>query len=138
MRCKDFLEQYSAYRDGLVPELKAAMQAHLETCASCRASDRAVRLGVDVLRDSRVQTSPGFEESLQARLECGGVEEEPSHPHLAAAPATATVLLLLALLALALRREPAVATAAAEANPPAVARPRAQGGIPFVVFLPNP
>lgn len=138
MHCKDFLEQYSAYRDRLAPELKAAMEAHLETCPSCRAYNRAVQLGVDALRENRVQTSPGFEESLQARLERGGGGEEPYHPHLAAVPATATVLLVLALLALALRREPAVSTAAAEANPPAVARPRAQGSIPFVAFVPNP
>ncbi|MGH7703335.1 MAG: anti-sigma factor family protein [Gemmatimonadales bacterium] len=138
MHCKDFLEQYSAYRDRLVPELKAAMEAHLEICPSCHAYDRAVRLGVETLRENRVQISAGFEESLRARLERGEVEEQPYHPQLAAVPATATVLLLLALLTLALRREPAVSTATAQANPPAVARPHARGGIPFVAFVPNP
>jgi hypothetical protein len=47
------------------------------------------------------------------------------------------VLLLLATLLFTTRRPTVVSTAAAEAEKPSVARPRAQPAPPFVIFVPG-
>ena len=138
MHCRDFLDLYSAYRDGADPVVVGAMEAHMATCDSCRTHDRAVRQGVDALRGHLVLPSPEFERRLQERLESGGRVEELFPPRVAPLTATAMVLLALVLLALAVRRPPVVATAAAEEEPALLARPRALAGIPFVAFVPAP
>ena len=136
MRCQDFLEHYSAYRDGTEPELVAAMTEHLAACTACRAHDRAVREGVETLRGELVAPSPDFEARLRARIELGEAPEEPA-PRVPPVAVTAIALLVAALTLVAVRRPAVVATVAAEEQPMLLAKPRAQAGIPFVAFEPN-
>lgn len=58
MTCSDFLTHYSSYRDGLAqPAQAAAMLVHLSVCPSCARYDRAVREGVEALRNSSIEPS---------------------------------------------------------------------------------
>lgn len=70
MECKDFLEGYSAYRDGLVDEAERdAFRAHIEQCESCARYDRVVRKGTNVLRDlPEVDPPSDFLARLQHRI----------------------------------------------------------------------
>lgn len=70
MECKDFLEGYSAYRDGLVDEAqREAFRTHAERCDSCARYDRVVRKGTDVLRDlPQVDPPSDFLARLQHRI----------------------------------------------------------------------
>ena len=70
MECNEFLEGYSAYRDGLVDEAERdAFRAHLESCESCARYDRVVRKGTDVLRDLPPVDPPSdFLARLQHRI----------------------------------------------------------------------
>ena len=70
MECKDFLEGYSAYRDGLVDEAERdAFREHRERCESCARYDRVVRKGTDVLRDLPPVDPPSdFLARLQHRI----------------------------------------------------------------------
>jgi anti-sigma factor RsiW len=126
------------YRDGSEPELTEAMRQHLAACLECRRHDRAFRRGVNALRRDLIAPSSDFERRLEdrlARLEAG---EPAEAPRVSPLMATAAAVLLITLVVLTLRRPAMIATAAAEADPPSVARPVAMGGIPFVAFLPGP
>lgn len=70
MECKDFLEGYSAYRDGLVDEAERdAFREHRERCESCARYDRVVRKGTDILRDLPPVDPPSdFLARLQHRI----------------------------------------------------------------------
>lgn len=70
MECKDFLDGYSAYRDGLLDETERdAFRAHADSCDSCARYDRVVRKGTDVLRDlPTVEPPSDFLARLQHRI----------------------------------------------------------------------
>ena len=138
LRCEDFLDHYSAYRDGAEPELVTAMTDHLAVCAACRAHDRAVREGVETLREDLVAPSPEFEAKLKAKLESGWAPPEPA-PRVPPVALTAIALLVAALTAIGIRDKAGgvVSTAQAEEQPMLLAKPRALAGIPFVAFEPN-
>lgn len=138
MTCNDFLLLYSAYRDGGDPRLTVAMEAHLAVCASCEAHDQAVRRGVEVLKREVILPSQGFAARLDARLAGNGEFEESFRPHVSPVMASAMAVLLLALAVFTSRRPAMVSTAAAQVDPPSVARPVATAGIPFVAFVPGP
>ena len=138
MRCEEFFEQYSTYRDGNDPLLAALMEDHMASCPDCRGHDAAVRWGVEALRADSPRPSPDFERRLQDRLEGHSGAPDRRAPQVAPLAATAVALLMLTLLTLAIRRRPVITPAAAEADPPSVARPLAHAGIPFVTFVPSP
>lgn len=51
--CQAFIREYSEYRDDrMSPTARAAVTAHLASCASCRRYDRVIRKGVEVLRSA--------------------------------------------------------------------------------------
>jgi anti-sigma factor RsiW len=137
MRCNDFLDNYSAYRDGTEPVLAAAMDDHIAACPECRAHDAAVRWGVETLRGDPMVPSPDFERTLRERLALSEVFPERGTRRVAPMVATAMAVLALALVFLAVRRPHVVATAVAEGDPPIVAKPLARAGIPFVSFVPS-
>ncbi len=70
MECKEFLEGYSAFRDGLLEEAeREAFRAHRERCESCARYDRVVRKGTEVLRDLPPVDPPSdFLARLQHRI----------------------------------------------------------------------
>lgn len=70
MRCADFLEKYSDYRDGLMAHVEAArMTDHIGDCASCARYDRVVVQGVDHFRAiPEAAPSTDFIPRLQHRI----------------------------------------------------------------------
>jgi anti-sigma factor RsiW len=135
MTCSEFRQSYSAYRDEHDPGLAAAMDDHLELCASCAAFDRAFREGVEALRGAAVAPSEGFGPRLEERLATSELVPEPFPPRLPPAMTGLGAVLLLALAGLALRGLfVAPAPAAAEPPPLVVARAHLIPGIPFVIF----
>lgn len=137
MRCQEFLDRYSAYRDGGDPALVGEMEAHLGVCPDCREHDAAVRFGVDLLRSGLIAPSPGFQRRLEERLAEVDAPAERSPMHRAAPLATAALVLLFAGLAVVAARRHAIVTMVAAETAPPVARPRANAGIPFVAFVPS-
>lgn len=133
MHCSEFLEHYSAWRDGLEPWRAGAMDAHLSECPSCRIRDEALRHGVAALRDLELVPSFGFQRRLARKLASAGTEHRT--PHVAPLAATAMAIVALLVIALASRRPP-VATVQAETEPPVLARPMANAGPPFIAFVP--
>ena len=142
MRCQDFLQNYSAYRDGLDPRLAADMEDHLEVCPSCARFDRAVREGVELLQGEVVRPSPDFMERLQARLISDATPPaDDGHfllpittPRLSPLMMTAVMLLAVLLVAFTLKPTHVVTPAAASERPDLVSHPRLMAGIPFVAF----
>jgi hypothetical protein len=70
MQCNEFLERYSDYRDGRIPDPGfRAMVSHLALCESCRRFDARVSRGVVVLRSApELQPSSEFHRRLRERL----------------------------------------------------------------------
>lgn len=70
MDCDVFLDGYSDFRDGLLPEgQRAGFQAHLASCGSCARYDRVLSRGVGVLRDEEpLEVSEDFMARLQHRI----------------------------------------------------------------------
>ncbi len=71
MRCSEFLELYSDYRDGLIDdeETEARILLHLEDCLRCMGYDALVARGVIALRaTSDVQPSRRLRRSLTQRF----------------------------------------------------------------------
>ncbi|HEX8394757.1 MAG TPA: hypothetical protein VF665_20600 [Longimicrobium sp.] len=70
MDCDVFLDGYSEYRDGLLPEAEhGAYAAHLRACASCARYDRVIGKGVRMLRDEpELEVSEDFMARLQHRI----------------------------------------------------------------------
>ena len=135
MRCTEFLERHSDFRDGLItaaPELKRFTR-HMAHCASCRRYDATVKQAVQVLHSaSPISPSPDFRQRLEARL---ALERR----HVAVPPARAGIsatLLVLAGVALFLfevGRRPRVETA--QLLPPAAfPKPVVSAALPFVSF----
>jgi anti-sigma factor RsiW len=101
MRCKDVIEDISAWVDGeLGPKEREAVEAHLETCADCSRSLAEYRaLGKLLGLDADVEAGPEFLAAVHARVR----EQRASSPLKSAlikgaAAVAATVLLVLGLL----------------------------------------
>src|SRR5881409_2792922 len=71
MRCHEFLERYTDFRDGLItaPCDLRRFERHLARCPACRRYDRALRQGVLALQAAAlIEPSPDFRRRLEARL----------------------------------------------------------------------
>jgi len=70
MGCEEFLASYSDYRDGDLSDIeRAALHAHVKTCACCRRYDRVMQRGLDMLHAlSPTQASADFSSRLQHLL----------------------------------------------------------------------
>ncbi len=70
MACKEFLERYTEYRDGLLSAGESGrFDAHLESCESCRRYESVITRGLAAWRAlPRVTTSSDFQPRLQHRL----------------------------------------------------------------------
>lgn len=135
MHCRNFRSQYSAYRDGHDPVLAAEMDDHLEGCAACASYDRAVRDGVEALREQMVTPSSDFMARLETRLASGEPVPEPIPPRVSTFAATIGAALFIALVGLTLKDMMVLpAPVAAEAQPLVVVRPRLLPGPPFIAF----
>ena len=135
MTCNHFLVQYSAYRDAIDPGLVAEVDDHLVACADCREHEAAIRRGISALHGEVIVPSPDFERTLNARL--ARLERFPA-PTMAPTAVGALVVLLLSLLVLKIGEPAGIPAAAAQSDPPSVARPAARPGLPFVAFVPPP
>jgi hypothetical protein len=133
--CRDFRRCYSAYRDTHDPALAAEMDDHLEVCPACTAFDRAVREGVEVLRDEQVTPSAGFMARLESRIDSGELVPEPLPPRVSPWAATVAAAVFIAMVGLTLKEVLVLPQAvAAETQPMVLAQPRLIAGIPFVTF----
>ena len=70
MVCKDFLDRYTEYRDGLLSaDESARFDQHLEDCESCRRYESVLARGLTLWRAlPTAATSPDFMPRLQHRL----------------------------------------------------------------------
>ena len=84
MRCTEFLELYSEYRDGLIASsaLERSMLRHVATCQTCMRYNARVSRGVTAMRAfSDLEPTAGFRGELDGRLaRAAMVEEEPVLP----------------------------------------------------------
>jgi anti-sigma factor RsiW len=135
MRCQEFLERHSEFRDGLItaPRDVRRFARHLAHCASCRRYDATIRQAVQALHSaSPITPSVGFRQRLDARLavERRRVPRAASHSGVSAA---LLVLAALALFFVEVGRRPAIAKAPL-LPPVAFPKPVAGAGLPFVSF----
>lgn len=70
MRCSEFIDHYSDYRDGLIadPFTRRRFERHVRSCAQCRRYDQIIRLGVSELHRDAVSPSRAFGPGLRWRL----------------------------------------------------------------------
>ena len=135
MRCTEFLERHTDYRDGLITlgrDLRRFAR-HLAHCATCRRYDATVRQAVQVLHaTSSITPSPDFRQRLDARI---AVERRrvPRTPAQAGVSATMLVLAALVLFVFEFTHRPRIARAPL-LPPVAFPRPVAAAGLPFVSF----
>lgn len=138
MTCREFLERYTEWRDGLIldPRVRAQLHGHRRRCASCAKYDLAVRRGVLALRSASRDMAPP--PALQTRLDSGlgtrGSLVAPSDATWNGLAAALLVLSALGVVAVELRERRAEMTAEPQAVVPA---PVANRGLPFVTFY-NP
>ena len=135
MRCAEFLERYTDFRDGLItaPRELRRFERHLARCAGCRRYDGAVRRGVLALRAAEtIEPSRDFRRRLDARLERErrAIRDVPASAGVAAALFVAAALALLALEGV---QRPEVARAPV-LPPVPFPNPVVQTGVPFVSF----
>jgi anti-sigma factor RsiW len=116
MQCSEFLEVYSDYRDGTIPDpdVRAAVEAHLCECLRCRRLARAMTRGLALLHLTAEEVEPSAE--FRTRLECRlraqvtvGDPVIPTHAGLAAALLLAAALGLLVVEGLGRSDPPLVA-----------------------------
>lgn len=139
MRCQDFLEAYSAFRDGYVDPVSATdLDAHRRNCSDCdryaRVLDRSLALLHDLPQPS---LSESFEPRLEHRLLHVQEDLRALRTRGVASGTTAATALLMAILLSAIAWSagagagvPSVAMPAIVASPPARA---ALTSIPVVV-----
>lgn len=135
MRCNEFLERHSEFRDGLIaaPRELRRFERHLAHCDSCRRYDATVREAVHVLHTALpIAPSPEFRQRLDARL---AVERRrvPRPPAQAGVSAAMLLLAAAALFFFELGGRQRVARAPLL---PAAAFPKpvVNAGLPFVSF----
>ena len=68
MDCTNFRRHHAAWREGRRASLEEAMLAHVAECQGCAAFDRALRVGVAILKEAEIEPSPGFGAALEARI----------------------------------------------------------------------
>src|SRR5438445_13717314 len=71
MRCSEFLERHTDFRDGLITSAREVRRfgRHLAHCVACRRYDATVRQGVQVLTSALpIALSSDFRQRLDARL----------------------------------------------------------------------
>ncbi len=97
MRCSDFLELYSDYRDGLITDPLEAqqIQQHLRRCSRCMDYDALVSRGVMALRATS-DINPSFPalRRLENRLAAVSTTDEAAEP-VRLAPAGIMAVLIL-------------------------------------------
>lgn len=127
MYCADFLDTYSAYRDGTLRDsaLRQAVEAHLGECLRCRRLAQAMTRGLALLQHSTedVEPSADFRIRLDRRLRSEvalGDPVVPTHAGLAAALLLAAALGLLVVEALGRGGAPVVAQQPARTFEPAL------------------
>jgi len=79
MRCSDFLQLYSDYRDGLIedPRLDGDIRQHLAGCTRCMDYDVSIARGVMLLKaTSDIGPSLSFTRRLESRLSQADRESE--------------------------------------------------------------
>jgi len=135
MICREFLDRYTEFRDGLIaaPRELRRFRRHLVQCAGCRRYDAALRRGVAALQGlETIEPSTDFRRRLDARLarERDSAAAVPARAGLVAAM---LVLVALSLLVAEAGRRPQLAQAMA-LPPAAFPKPVANPGLPFVSF----
>src|SRR6266566_3399491 len=98
MRCSEFLERHTDFRDGLITSARESRRfgRHLAHCAACRRYDATVRQGVQVLTSALpIALSSDFRQRLDARL----ARERAIIPPPPALAGVSAALLVLAALA---------------------------------------
>ncbi len=138
MRCTEFLEHYSDFRDAQFanPDLARQMRRHLLACPRCMQYDARVSRGVTVFKTlSDLEPSTDFRRSLTRRLLSEPLAEPepvmPASAGLTVALMVATGVALVVWDRSASSTEPLPSSAASEIPVPAVV---ANAGIPFVSF----
>lgn len=131
--CSHFLDDYSSFRDGLLPEeSEREFEAHLFECASCARYDEVVREGSRLLcRLPAVEPSDDFLPRLEHRIL--QVEAERSLTARATGTSGMLVMAMSSLLAIAAwgplaRSEPAVI----ELPPVAARAPEPRVSVPLL------
>lgn len=132
MRCADFQELYSDYRDGRLQDRArlTEVERHLRECPRCARQDLAVRRGVEVLRAGpSLEPSPAFRRALQRRL---AFSRAGTDPGLAPGGLVASLLVAAAVGLVLIEGVTRLQQTqpAAERSPQVVANP----GPPFVGF----
>ena len=83
MRCSDFLDNYSDFRDGTVenPVLRQLLLAHVEMCHRCTRYDEVIERGLAKLRAAEpVEPSRRFRAALRGRLAASAQEPAALFP----------------------------------------------------------
>ena len=135
MICREFLDRYTEFRDGLIaaPRELRRFQRHLVQCAGCRRYDAALRRGVAALHDvEMIEPSADFRRKLDARL-AAERSRDAAVPASAGLVAAMLVLVALSLLVVEAGRRPQLAQAL-PLPPAAFPKPVANAGLPFVSF----
>lgn len=135
MRCSEFLERHSDYRDGLItaPRDLRRISKHLAHCATCRRYDATIRQAVQALHATvPIAPSADFRQRLDARL---AVERRrvPRPPAQSGVSATLLVVAAVALFVFEVAQRPRIARAPL-LPPVAHPTPVASAGLPFVSF----
>ena len=135
MRCREFLERHSEFRDGLITssgDLRRFAR-HLSHCLSCRRYDATIRCAVQALHSATpITPSADFRERLDARI---AIERRrvPRPPAQAGVSATLLVIAAFTLCFFEIVQRPRIARAPF-LPPVAHPRPIAGSGLPFVSF----
>ncbi len=135
MRCTEFLERHSEFRDGLITASRDLRRfaRHVAHCASCRRYDATVRQAVQAFHSaSPITPSAGFRQRLDARI---AVERRrvPRPPARSSVSAALLVLAALALLYFEVGHRQPIAKAPL-LPPVAFPKPVARAALPFVSF----
>src|SRR3954467_3082964 len=97
MRCTEFLERHSEFRDGLIASSRELRRfaRHLASCETCRRYDLTVRQAVEVLHSTLpITPSADFRQRLDARI----AVERRRRPRPPARSGVSAAMLVLAAL----------------------------------------
>ena len=135
MRCSEFLERHSDFRDGLITSSRDQRRfaRHMAHCATCRRYDATIRQAVQALHAaSPITPSPAFRQRLDARI---AIERRrvPRPPAQAGVSATLLVIAALTLFVFEVVQRPRIARAPL-LPPVAFPRPVAGSSLPLVSF----